>query len=126
MVDLPMVIAAGATVVAAGLGAYVSGRLGQRNAETEARRNRRHALADAAIDAAQSLRGALHVSDPTWTGREWQSVLGDVYDALNAAAPVLPRKMQHLRRSIRAACGEALGGSCRTRAGANPRRDGAN
>ncbi|MGL4557967.1 MAG: hypothetical protein ACRCV5_10715, partial [Afipia sp.] len=58
----------------------------------------------------QSLRGALHVSDPAWTGREWQSVLGDVHDALNAAAPVLPRKMQHLRRSIRAACGEALGG----------------
>lgn len=105
-----MFIAASATVIAAGVGAYVSGRFGQRNAETEARRDRRHALADAAIEAARSLRGALHMSDPNWTGREWERVLGDVYDALSAAAPVLPRKMQHLRRSIRAACGEALGG----------------
>lgn len=37
-------------------------------------------------------------------------VLGEAYEALSAAAPVLPRKMLHLRRSIRAACGEALGG----------------
>lgn len=110
MIDLPMFIAASATVIAAGVGAYVSGRSGQRNAETEGRRERRQALADAAIDAALSLRSALHVSDPQWTGREWERVLGDVYDSLNAATPVLPRKMQHLRRSIRAACGEALGG----------------
>jgi hypothetical protein len=36
--------------------------------------------------------------------------LGDTYDSLNAAAPVLPRCLLHLQRSIRAACGEALGG----------------
>ncbi|GAA2896526.1 hypothetical protein [Microbacterium esteraromaticum] len=110
MVDMPVLVTAIATVIAAASGAYVSGRIGHRYAEAEARRARRHALADAAIIAAQSLRGALHTSDPRWTGREWHNVLNAMYDSLNAATPVLPPRMLHLRRSIQEACGEALGG----------------
>lgn len=110
MTDYSTYIAPVATVLAAGVGAYLSGRLGQRNAESDARRTRRQELADSAIAACHALRGALHKSDPRWTGREWERVLGDTYDSLNAAAPVLPRRLLHLRRSIRAACGEALGG----------------
>lgn len=109
MFDYWTLIAPATTVLAAAVGAYLSGRLGQRNAEADARRARRHELADAAIDSCRALRAALHTSDPSWTGRDWERVLGDTYDALDAAKPLLPRKMLHLRRSIRDACGEALG-----------------
>ncbi|MFD6700188.1 MULTISPECIES: hypothetical protein [unclassified Microbacterium] len=109
MFDYSMLIAPVATVVAAGLGAYFSGRVGQHNAETGWRQTRRHELADAAIASALALRTALHESDPEWTAREWERVLGNTYDALDAAKPILPRQMLHLRRSIRDACGEAWG-----------------
>lgn len=109
MFDYSTLIAPTATVVAAGLGAYFSGRLGQQNAEADLRRTRRHELADAAIGSALSLRAALHESDSKWTGRDWERVLGKTYDALDAAKPILPRQMLHVRRSIRDACGEALG-----------------
>lgn len=109
MFDYSILIAPAATVVAAGLGAYFSGRLGQQSAEAESRRTRRHELADAAIASGLALRTALHESDPRWTGRDWERVLGNAYDALDAAKPLLPRTMLHVRRSIRDACGEALG-----------------
>ena len=109
MFDYSTLIAPAATVVAAGLGAYFSGRVGQKNAEAESRRTRRHELADAAVGSALALRTALHESDPEWTGRDWERVLGNMYDTLDAAKPILPRQMLHVRRSIRDACGEALG-----------------
>lgn len=109
MFDFSTLIAPAATVVAAGLGAYFSGRVGQQNAEADARRTRRHELADNAITSALALRTALHESDPEWTGRDWERVLGSTFDALDAAKPILPQQMLHLRRSIRDACGEALG-----------------
>ncbi len=113
MTDWATLVPAVATILAAGIGAYLSGRYGQRSTEAEFRRSRRHVLADTSIEAARVLRAALHNSEPGWTGRDWERVLGDVYDALNAAAPVLPDRMRHLRRSIRDACGEALGGVAR-------------
>ncbi|GAA1732873.1 hypothetical protein [Microbacterium paludicola] len=109
MFDISTLIAPAATVVAAGLGAYFSGRVGQQSAEIDARRARRHELADTAIASALALRTALHESDSEWAGRDWERVLGNTYDALDAAKPVLPRQMLHLRRSVRDACGEALG-----------------
>lgn len=108
MFDFSTLIAPAATVVAAGVGAYFSGRTGQQNAEVDAR-TRRHELADATIASALALRTALHESDPERTGRDWDRVLGNTYDALDAAKPILPRQMLHLRRSVRDACGEALG-----------------
>lgn len=99
MTDYETYAAAVATVVASGAGAYLSGRLGHRNAETDARRSRRRELAESAIVACVALRGALHESDPRWTGREWEHVLGEAYDSLSAAAPLLPPGLQHLRRS---------------------------
>lgn len=107
--DFTDLVAAGATIAAAGVGAYFSGKLGHRNAEARSRGLRRIELADAAITAALKLRGALHISDPGWTVRSWSILVEDVRDALSAAAPVLPPGMRHLRRSIGAACGEALG-----------------
>ena len=109
MFDYSTFIAPAATVVAAGLGAYFSGRVGQQNAEAASRLTRRHELADAAIGSALALRTALHKCDPEWTGRDWERVLGDTYDALDAAKPILPAPLLHLRRSIRDACGESLG-----------------
>ena len=108
MADLSTLAASGATVVAAGLGAYVSGRYGHQTAERVARRERRQALADAAISANVALRRAFQESNPDWTGRDWEVLLDEAYGSLQAAGPVLPRGLRHLRRSVRAACGEAL------------------
>lgn len=110
MVDLSTLAASGATVIAAGLGAYISGRYGHQTAERGARRERRQALADAAIAANVALRRAFQESNPDWTGRDWEILLDESYGALQSAGPVLPGGLRHLRRSVRAACGEALGG----------------
>lgn len=87
----------------------MSGRFGQRNAETKERRIRRQELADTTINASQALRNVLHAGNPAGTVSNWKAVLGHTYDALNAASPLLPRGLLHLHRSIQAACGEALG-----------------
>jgi len=110
MADLSTLAASGATVFAAGLGAYISGRYGHRNAERAGRRERRQVLADAAISANVTLRRAFQDSNPVWTGRDWEVLLDESYGVLQAAGPVLPKGLRHLRRSVRAACGEALGG----------------
>ena len=110
MTDLSTLAASGATIIAAGLGAYVSGRYGHQTAERVARRERRQALADAAISANVALRRAFQESNPDWTGRDWEVLLDEAYGTLQASGPLLPKGLRHLRRSVRAACGEALGG----------------
>jgi len=110
MTDLAIWLPAAAAVFAGSAGAYISGRLGRRNGEAVERRARRRALADAAIESIESLRSAFHESDPTWTGQRWERAVGDAYHALDAAAPMLPAGLRHLRRSLQDACGEALGG----------------
>jgi len=100
----------GTTVLGAFAGAFLSSRFGyQQSARSELDRRRRSA-ADTVIPPLLELRRLLRNAETSRAAHEWASVTELAYEALDDARYLLPQGLKHLKRSIRASIGEAVGG----------------
>ena len=99
----------GTTVLGAFVGAFLSSRFGyQQGALAEGDRRRREA-ADAAIPQLLQLRRLLRNAETSRSTNEWATTVESAYEALDDARHLLPQGLRHLKRSIRASLGEAMG-----------------
>jgi len=98
------------TILGAFVGAFLSSRFGyQQSALAEGDRHRRLA-AEAALPHMVDLRRLLRNAEHSRSIKEWASVTESTYEALDDARHLLPQRLKHLKRSVRASIGEAIGG----------------
>ena len=98
-----------ATVLAAGIGAFVAGRFGLQTADRRRAIDRRHEAADACISALLSFRDLAGSDAAEHDRKTWANVTSSLYDALADSRFLLPKNMRHLPRSVRMALGEGFG-----------------
>ncbi len=113
MPDLTQWIAPTASVVAAALAAFLGSRFGQARAERHRLAERRRELADACIGSMQIVRALFRDAERNTHPGAWELPLLDMFEAIDDARHLMPNKLRHLHRSLRAAMGEGLGGVAR-------------
>jgi hypothetical protein len=99
----------GTTVIGAFAGAFLSSRFGyQQSALAESDRSQCQA-ADTAIPQLIHLRRLLRNAQTSRSTGEWALAAESAYEVLDDARPLLPEGSKHLKWSIRASIGEAMG-----------------
>lgn len=108
--DYSLVLDVLVPLLAVSLGAYFSARLGVVHAErAEASRFRRES-AEELIAALSTLRDHLRDVQHNRDVGSWVAAVNVAYDAIEDARYRMPPSFRHLKRSIRFALGEAVGG----------------
>ncbi|MFF2276789.1 hypothetical protein [Agromyces sp. NPDC058126] len=90
------------------LGAFTSHALIQRRTESAFRKKRRLEASGQMLEALRTLEGMLRDRE-CMTAGDWVNPIRAFYEAADDAAYVLPEGLRHVKRSVRAALGEALG-----------------
>jgi hypothetical protein len=98
------------TAFAAGVGAYVSARLGVVHAERAESNRFRRERAEEIIRALTKLRDLLRDVENDIRIEQWTLPIITAYDTIDDARYRLPEGFRHLKQSIRFALGEAVGG----------------
>ena len=98
------------TTAGASVGAFISGRFGLVLADRSEITRRRREAADEVIETLSNLRRLMRNAENSTDFDQWASVVSSAYDAVDDARHRLPRGWRHLKRSLRAAIGEAVGG----------------
>jgi hypothetical protein len=98
-----------ATVVAAFVGTLVSYRLESRRMERRSHTKRRLEAAEALLPPLKDMRRLCRDAKHERSFLEWATSLEAAFDAIDDARHVLPPKVRHLKRGLRAAIGEAMG-----------------
>lgn len=98
------------TALAAGVGAYVSARLGVAHAERAENSRFRRESAEEIIGALARLRDLLREVQNDRSLEQWTVPVIAAYDRIDDAHYRLPQRFRHLKQSVRFALGEAVGG----------------
>jgi len=107
---IAVLVTLGTTIVGAFAGAFMSGRFGYRQSANIEEDRRRRQAADTALPVLIDLRRLLRNAENSRVQKEWAEVTASAYEALDDARHMMPKGLKHLKRSIRASIGEAVGG----------------
>lgn len=99
-----------ATTAAASVGAFISGRMGLIQADRSETTRLRRETAEELVTALSDLRRLLRDADGSRDVDIWSRTVDIAFDAISDAQHRLPSGWRHLKRSLRAAVGEAVGG----------------
>ncbi|WP_156786346.1 hypothetical protein [Microterricola viridarii] len=108
--DLSWLVGIVTTALAAGVGAYVSARLGVVHAERADSNRLRRETAEEIIGALTKLRDLLRDVQNDRSPEQWTVPVITAYDTIDDARFRLPQGLRHLKQSVRFALGEAVGG----------------
>lgn len=95
------------STLAASVGAFLSARFGGRQRAHADDAKRRRATASVVIDQLLTVRALLREAQQFRDVAAWREAIESVYDALDDARYRLPDGFRHIKRSVRAAIGEA-------------------
>jgi hypothetical protein len=108
--DLSWLVGIVTTALAAGVGAYVSARLGVVHAERAESNRFRRETAEEIIGALTKLRDLLRDVQNDRRLEQWTVPVITAYDTIDDARYRLPQGFRHLKQGVRLALGEAVGG----------------
>jgi hypothetical protein len=108
--DLSWIVGMVTTALAAGVGAYVSARLGVVHAERAEKNRFRRETAEEIIGALTKLRDLLRDVQNDRSPEQWTMPVITAYDTIDNARYRLPQGFRHLKQGVRFALGEAVGG----------------
>ncbi|MGN6761445.1 MAG: hypothetical protein ACTHJI_08990 [Leifsonia sp.] len=97
------------STVAASVGAYLSARFGWKHRTQAEEAERRRTTAESILERLVALRDMLREAEHAREVTAWREAIEGVYDVLDDARHRLPAGFLHVKRSIRAAVGEATG-----------------
>lgn len=98
------------TIIGSSVGAFATARFGYRQAAFAELDKRRYEIAESMIAPLVELRRLLRNAENSRSIREWAVAIEAGYEVLDDARHSLPSSLGHLKRSVRAAIGEAMGG----------------
>lgn len=107
--DLTWLVGLLITTAAASVGAFISGRLGLVQADRSETTRLRRETADDLVTTLSELRRLLRDADGSRDIDAWSKTVDITFDAVNDARHRLPSGWRHLKHSLRAALGEAVG-----------------
>lgn len=98
------------TLVGAFVGAFASSRFGYQQRVFAEEDKRRQDIAERTLPLLLELRRLLRNAEEIRSNRAWAVATEAAYEALDDARHVMPPSLRHLKRSVRASIGEAMGG----------------
>lgn len=109
-IDYSLLLGALGPMLAASLGAYFSARLGVAHAERTETIRRRLESAEDLVESLTTLRDLLRDVQHNRDVEQWTGAVNAAYDVIEDARYRTPISFRHLKRSVRFALGEAVGG----------------
>ena len=97
-------------LVGAFVGAFASSRFGYQQRVFAEEDKRRQDIAERTLPLLLELRRLLRNAEEIRSNRAWAVATEAAYEALDDARHVMPPSLRHLKRSVRASIGEAMGG----------------
>ena len=98
------------TLVGAFVGAFASSRFGYQQRVFAEEDKRRQDIAERTLPPLLELRRLLRNAEEIRSNRVWAVATEAAYEALDDARHIMPPSLRHLKRSVRASVGEAMGG----------------
>jgi hypothetical protein len=98
------------TTVGAFIGAWFSSRFAYTHQGRAERDKRRQTAGDETLAPLVKLQKLLQNAQFSRSNKEWVATIQASYDALDDARHLMPPALGHLKRSVRSALGEAMGG----------------
>ena len=98
------------TLVGAFVGAFASSRFGYQQRVFAEEDKRRQDIAERTLPLLLELRRLLRNAEEIRSNRVWAVATEAAYEALDDARHIMPPSLRHLKRSVRASVGEAMGG----------------
>ena len=98
------------TLVGAFVGAFASSRFGYQQRAFAEEDKRRHDIAESTLPPLLELRRLLRHAQELRSNKAWAVATEAAYEALDDARHLMPPSLRHLKRSVRASVGEAMGG----------------
>ena len=97
------------TLVGAFVGAFASSRFGYQQRVFAEEDKRRQDIAERTLPPLLELRRLLRNAEEMRSNRAWAVATEAAYEALDDARHIMPPSLRHLKRSVRASVGEAMG-----------------
>lgn len=107
--DLTWLVGLLTTTAAASVGAFISGRLGLIQADRSETTRLRRETAEELVTTLSELRRLLRDVESSRDFKHWARTVDVAFDAVDDARHRLASGWRHLKRSLRAALGEAVG-----------------
>ncbi|MFT2816835.1 hypothetical protein [Leifsonia sp. A12D58] len=98
------------TIAGAFIGAFASSRFSYKHQAQAEQDKRRYALGERVLVPLLELRKMLRAVKHSRSKEGWAITANAAYDALDDARHLMPLSLSHLKRSVRSALGEAIGG----------------